>query len=168
MYRRTYDLWRLNSFFQPWIVRLLRPSARMNPNFLNLGKTREGGRVDARHLPTKGGLALPIGLSIREFPACIFPERSCASEPRRVATSSRPVPKISGETRRSFHFPNAGNRPTPGGPLALARARKLSYFGSDSAVQEDSRTIKIILENHLFHKAIMGRQSTINPTNSAR
>src|ERR1700723_3933871 len=82
----------------------------MNANFLNLGKTREGGRVDARHLPTKGGLALPIGLSIREFPAWIFPERSCASETRRVATSSRPVPfrKSPGRRGEVFISPTRG------------------------------------------------------------
>jgi len=64
-----------------------------------LGEAREGCRADG------STLALPIGLSSRKFQPGHFPKRISACETRRVAAPSRLVPKISGETRRNFYFP---------------------------------------------------------------
>src|ERR1700733_2758474 len=99
-----------------------------------LGDAREGGRKDG------STLALPIGLSSRKSRPGHFPKRVCACEARRVAASSRPVPKISGETRRSFYFPQRRGSSTPDLSHLLWREQEnWNKFRSDSAVQEESR-----------------------------
>src|SRR5580704_16961819 len=117
MWRRTYaHLFRPQLLFQPWIVRLLRLLDRMNSKFLN-GLVIHGKAVarTSRHLPTLGGLALPIGLSRRKFRSGHFVQSAFALA-RLEGLLLHPVPfRISGETRRSFSFSSAKrNRPSPG------------------------------------------------------
>jgi hypothetical protein len=84
----------------------------------------------------------------------------CACQTRRVATSSRPVPKISGETRRSFISSNSCRS------LALARARKLEQFRVRQCRSGGLQNNKIVPEKRNFHKVIMGPQLPITVNKS--
>src|SRR5271156_1912959 len=101
-------------------------------NFQSLGATREGGRADG------STLTLPIGLSIRKFRLGHRPRRVRAGETRRVAASSRPVPKFPGRRGEAFIFLNEEESSIPGELyLPWREQENWSEFGSDSAVQEE-------------------------------
>src|SRR3984893_18070019 len=57
-------------------------------------------------------------------------------------------------------------RPTPSGPLALARARKLELFRVRQCRSGGIQNIDIVPEKWDFHKVIVTRKQSVNPTNS--
>ena len=137
---------------------LLRRLARMNANLYNLGDTREGGRA------VGSTLALPIGLSSRKFQPGHFPKRISACETRRVAASSRPVPKFRGRRGEAFYFPlRRGIVRTRRAPLALARARKLERVRVGQCRSGGIQNSLILLENSHFDKLIMVFESNNKP-----
>src|ERR1700735_5820473 len=120
--------------------------------FKRLGDTREGGRADVSTLAHIWRARLAHWPQLPKIPARTFcPKRICACETRRVAASSRPVPNFGGDAAKLFIFLSEEESSIAGlALLALARARNWSECGSDSAVQEESRTTKFYRKMAFF------------------
>src|SRR6202167_3443384 len=93
----------------------------------------------ARHLPC------PLASASGNSGLDICPRHVCACETRRVAASSRPVPKFPGRRGEAFIFLSEEESSEAGLPFLPWRE-----FGSDSAVQEESRTTKFYRKTGIF------------------
>jgi hypothetical protein len=116
---------------------------RINAKFLNaFGDTREGGRADGSTLAHNRRLALPIGLSSREFRPGHFVQSAFALA-RLEGLLLHPVPfrSFGGDAAKLFIFLSEEESSIPDGRHLLWREQEnWSERGSDSAVQEESRT----------------------------
>src|ERR1700735_1672003 len=102
----------------------------------------KAGARTARHLPTLGGLALPIGLNSRKFRHGHFVQSAFALA-RLEGLLLHPVPfrNFGGDAAKLLFSSAKRNRPSPSWLyLPWREQENWSKSGSDSAVQEDSRT----------------------------
>jgi hypothetical protein len=122
-----------------------------------LGDTREGGRADGSTLAHIRRACLAHWPQQPRIPArTSCPKRICACETRRVAASSRPVPKYRGRRGEAFYFPQRrGIVHTRLAPLALARARKLERIQVGQCRSGGIQNNQILPESRRFHKVIM-------------
>src|ERR1700685_931250 len=170
MGRRIYDRrsCRPQILFQPWIVRLLRLLDRMNAKFLNAwwytGR-RSRGSLDT--CPHQAGLPCPLASAAENSGPDILSKahwrlrdsKGCCLIPSRS--------EISGETRRSFYFPQRRGIVHPWlALLALARARKLEQVRVGQCRSGGIQNIVILAENGHFHKLIVTIYRGISPSNS--
>src|ERR1700683_1415560 len=120
--------------------------------------TREGGRADG------STLTLPIGLSIRKFR---LGHLSKARSRWRDSKGCGFIPsrsEISGETRRSFYFPQRrGIVHIRLALFALARARKLERVRVGQCRSGGIQNNKILPENGRFHKVIVTAEGEPSP-----
>jgi len=99
----------------------------------------------ARHLPC------PLASASGNSGLDICPRRVRACETRRVAASSRPVPKFPGRRGEAFIFLSEEESSKSDWLFLPWREQEnWSEFGSDSAVQEESRTRKFYRKTGIF------------------
>lgn len=121
-----------------------------------LGGSREGGRADGSTLAHTRRACLAHWPQQPRIPAGHFPKRICACETRRVAASSRPVPKIPGRRGEAFVFPCEEESSTPDQLRLLWREQeKLERVRVGQCRSEGIQNNQILPENRHFHKAIM-------------
>src|ERR1700735_175967 len=133
-----------------------------------LGGTREGGRADGSTLAHIRRAGLAHWPQQPKIPARTFcPKRICACETRRVAASSRPVPKFRRRRGEAFIFLSQEESSIAELALfALARARKLEQERVGQCRSGGFQNTRILAENRDFHKLIVTIYGEISPSNS--
>jgi hypothetical protein len=112
----------------------------------------------ARHFPC------PLASASGNFRLDICPRRVCARETRRVAASSRPVPKFQRRRGEAFIFLSEEESSVPRlAALALARARKLQRVWIGQCRSGRIQNNEILLESDHFNKVIVAVTSRNKP-----
>ena len=150
-------------------MRLLRPLAHRITNFYNLGKHGKAVAWTLDTCPPQAGLPCPLASASEKLfrPGC---SQGAFALARLEGLQLHPVPfrKFPGRRGEVFISPTRGIVQHLAAPLALARARKRELFRVRQCRSGGIPNIKIVLEYRHFHKVIVRRSRTINPTNSVR